>query len=139
QAEARALLDLCAGLNLNAVVFQVRPACDALYAPGLEPWSEFLTGDSGRPPSPLYDPLTFWIDEAHRRGLQLHAWFNPYRASHPKATATPAPEHIVNRRPDLVRSFGSYRWLDPGEPEVQAHTLAVVLDVVRRYAIDGAH
>jgi uncharacterized lipoprotein YddW (UPF0748 family) len=138
QAEATALLDQARALNLNAVVLQVRPSCDAFYPSRLEPWSEYLSGQSGRGPQPAYDPLAFWIDEAHRRGLELHAWFNPYRAALPSAGPLSAA-HIVKRRPDLVRAYGAYFWLDPGEPEVAEHTTSVVLDVVTRYDIDGVH
>lgn len=139
QAELRALLDRAAALGLNAVVFQVRPHGDALYDSPYEPWSEYLTGEQGRPPEPFYDPLAFAIEEAHRRGLELHAWFNPYRAHHPAARSTIAPDHIARRRPDLVREYGEYLWMDPGEPEVAEHSLRVVLDVVRRYDVDGVH
>lgn len=138
QGEALSILDAARALRLSAVILQVRPACDALYASTLEPWSPYLAGASGRPPSPYYDPLAFWVSEAHRRGLELHAWFNPYRAALPGQTDLD-PLHIVRRRPDLAPAYGDYRWLDPGEPEVQAHTLGVVLDVVRRYDIDGVH
>lgn len=138
RAELRRILDRAAALNLNAVILQVRPACDALYASPLEPWSPFLTGKMGRPPEPFYDPLEFAVREAHRRGLQLHAWFNPYRA-HTSASGTPSADHISRTRPGLVRSYNGMQWLDPGRPETLAHTRAVVLDVVRRYDIDGVH
>src|SRR5688500_18952100 len=80
QAELVAILDRMAQLRMNAVVFQVRPAADALYRSELEPWSEVLTGEMGRAPDPYYDPLAFAIAEAHKRGMELHAWINPYRA-----------------------------------------------------------
>ena len=82
KAEAIAILDSAAQIGLNAVVFQVRPQCDALYASRIEPWSYFLSGEQGKAPEPYYDPLAFWIAEAHARGMELHAWFNPYRAHH---------------------------------------------------------
>lgn len=139
QAELIAIMDRAAELRLNAVILQVRPAADALYASELEPWSEYLTGASGTPPSPAYDPLAFAVEEAHRRGLELHAWFNPYRARHPSAES-PVPEsHIARTRPELVWEYGTHLWMDPGEPDVQDRTAAVVLDVVRRYDIDGVH
>lgn len=133
------VLDRAAELRLNAVILQVRPAADALYASEIEPWSEYLTGESGLPPSPLYDPLAFAVAEAHRRGLELHAWFNPYRARHPSATSPVAEDHIARTRPDLAPAYGSHVWMNPGEPEVQDRTVEVVLDVVRRYDIDGVH
>lgn len=139
QAELIAILDRAQQLKLNAVIFQVRPACDALYRSDIEPWSEYLTGIQGRAPSPYYDPLEFAIKEAHKRGLELHAWFNPYRARHKNAKSPIAENHISKTRRDLVRDYGDYLWLDPGEREVQDYSTRVILDVVRRYDIDGVH
>ena len=139
KAELRAILDRAAGLNLNAVVLQVRPAADALYASRHEPWSEYLTGRMGQPPDPYYDPLQFAVREAHRRGLELHAWFNPFRARHESAESDPSSGHISETHPELVREYGDQLWLDPGEPAVRRHSLAVIRDVVRRYEIDGVH
>lgn len=129
-------LDLARELKLNAVVFQVRPMCDAVYASRIEPWSEFLTGAMGKPQD--FDPLQFVVEEAHKRGILVHAWFNPYRAYHPSAK-TVSDNHISKRRPDLVRRYGRYLWLDPSEPEVQDYSVSVVRDVVRRYDVDGVH
>ncbi len=139
KAELVALLDRAKALNLNAIVFQVRSACDALYASPLEPWSEYLTGQMGRAPDPPYDPLAFVIDEAHKRGLELHAWFNPFRARHASAKSEPSPDHVSRAHSDWVKTYGKQRWLDPGEPAVQDHDLKVILDVVRRYDVDGIH
>ncbi|MEK7685551.1 MAG: family 10 glycosylhydrolase [Verrucomicrobiota bacterium] len=139
QKELLAILDRAAQLKLNAIIFQVRPACDALYASKLEPWSEYLTGQMGRPPAPFYDPLAFAVTQAHERGLELHAWFNPFRARHPSGKSTVAANHISHSRPGLVRSYGRQLWLDPGEKDVQEHSLAVILDVARRYDVDGVH
>ena len=139
QAELVAILDKAAALNMNAIVLQVRPAADALYSSALEPWSEYLSGEMGRPPEPWYDPLQFAIDEAHKRGLELHAWFNPYRARHPSAKSQTASTHISNTRPDLVRAYGNYLWLDPGDSAVRRLTTDVIMDVVRRYDVDGIH
>lgn len=139
KTELIALLDGAARAGLNAVIFQVRPACDALYASKLEPWSEYLTGAMGKAPEPYYDPLAFAIEEAHQRGLELHAWFNPYRAHHASATSPISANHISKLRPELVRQYGRSLWLDPGEREVQEHSLKVVLDVVKRYDVDGVH
>lgn len=139
QAELLAILDRAVQLKLNAIVFQVRPACDAMYASRIEPWSEYLTGTMGRAPQPYYDPLAFAIAEAHKRGLELHAWFNPYRAR-VLGTGLPAsPDHISKRRPQLARQYGKYLWLDPGEKEVQDYSLSVIMDVVKRYDVDGIH
>jgi len=139
QAEAIAILDRAKALNLNAIVLQVRPSADAIYPSKLEPWSEYLTGQQGRPPQPYYDPLQFWITQAHARGIQLHAWFNPYRARNAGARGVLAREHISNTHPEAVKQYGKYLWMDPGEPASLQHTLDVVLDVVRRYDIDGVH
>ena len=133
------LLDRARASGLNAVIFQVRPAGDALYASELEPWSEFLTGQQGRAPSPWWDPLKFAVDEAHRRGLELHAWFNPYRARHPSSKGPLASRHVANRMASQVKTYGAHLWMDPGEPAIREHTLRVILDVVRRYDIDGVH
>jgi uncharacterized lipoprotein YddW (UPF0748 family) len=139
QAELLALLDKSAALRLNAVIFQVRPMADALYASPLEPWSEFLTGTAGQAPEPFYDPLALAVRAAHARGLELHAWFNPYRARHPSATGPIPSNHLVKTRPDLARPYGKHHWLNPTSKDVQDHSLAVILDVVRRYDIDGIH
>jgi len=138
-AEMRAILDRAAALNLNAIVLQVRPACDAIYPSAIEPWSEYLTGRQGQAPSPAYDPLATWIREAHKRGIELHAWFNPYRARHVGARSPDAPTHVTNTHPQIVRAFNKWAWLDPGEPLARQHTLSVIADVVRRYDIDGVH
>lgn len=135
--ELIAILDKCQSLNLNAIVMQVRPMCDALYESSLEPWSEYLTGVQGQ--SPGYDPLSFAIEESHKRNLEFHAWFNPYRAAGPTSKSATAKNHMVKARPDLAKKYGKHYWLNPTHPEVQKHSLAVVLDVVRRYDIDGVH
>ena len=137
--ELLAILDRAQASGLNAVVFQVRPAGDALYRSTLEPWSEYLTGRQGRAPFPRWDPLAFAVEEAHKRGMELHAWFNPYRARHPSAKGREAASHLSRVRPALVKRYGTHLWMDPGEPDVRAHTVRVILDVVRRYDIDAVH
>jgi uncharacterized lipoprotein YddW (UPF0748 family) len=139
QAEAIAILDRASALNLNAIVLQVRPSADAIYPSELEPWSEYLSGQQGKAPSPMYDPLKFWIDQAHARGLELHAWFNPYRARHATAKSANSRDHISMTKPQTVKTYGRYQWMDPGEAEASRHTLDVILDVVKRYDIDGVH
>lgn len=136
--EMVAILDAAQRVKLNALILQVRPAADALYESNLEPWSEYLTGQQGRAPSPYWDPLQFAVDEAHKRGLELHAWFNPYRAWHPSAKGQPAPTHI-SQTTKLAKTYGTYLWLDPGEKQVQDHSIEVMLDVVKRYDLDGIH
>jgi uncharacterized lipoprotein YddW (UPF0748 family) len=137
--ELIAIFDKCVELNLNAVIFQIRPAADAMYASKLEPWSEFLTGQMGKPPEPFYDPLEFAVEQAHNRGLQLHVWFNPYRVRLPGAKGEPSPDHSSVARNDIVRKYGEYLWFDPGEPAAVDHFIAVLTDVVERYDIDGVH
>ena len=139
QLEAVAILDRAKALNLNAIVLQVRPAADAIYPSSIEPWSEYLTGLQGLAPQPYYDPLHFWVTQAHLRGLELHAWFNPYRARQNGARSPAAPNHVSRTRPTAVKSYGKYLWMDPGEEAAVQQTLDVVLDVVRRYDIDGVH
>ena len=137
KVELLAILDKSAELKLNAVIFQVRPMADALYESKLEPWSEYLTGTLGKGPG--YDPLAFAVEEAHKRGLELHAWFNPYRARHPSAKSAAPDDHITKKRPDLAKPYGTHFWMNPTHPDVQDHSLAVILDVVKRYDIDGVH
>jgi len=136
KAELRALIEKAAELRLNAIFFQVRPACDAVYRSMHEPWTEFLDGEMGK--APAWDPLEFAIREAHARGIELHAWFNPYRAGFVSTKQVHA-KHIRKTHPKLVKPYGNYFWLDPGEAAVQNHTVKVILDVVRRYDIDGVH
>jgi uncharacterized lipoprotein YddW (UPF0748 family) len=139
QAELLAILDRAEALKLNVVVLQVRPACDALYKSSLEPWSEYLTGAMGKAPSPMWDPLAFAVAEAHARGLELHAWFNPFRARHNTGFSPISRDHISKTRPGLAKPYSASLWLDPGLPEVHDHSLKVILDVVKRYDVDGIH
>lgn len=139
QQEIREILDRCVELNLNQVVYQVRPACDALYQSDLEPWSEYLTGEQGKAPEPFYDPLTMWVEESHKRGIELHCWFNPYRARLLGKEKPTADNHISKTNPDVVKTYGNYQWMDPGEEFVQQRSLDVMIDVVKRYNIDGVH
>ena len=139
QAEARALLNTAKRLGLTAIIFQVRTSADAFYDSKLEPWSEYLTGTQGQAPSPFYDPLAFWIAEAHQRGIELHAWFNPFRARQSTARSAQAAGHVANSHPEWVKSYGDQLWIDPGEPAAADHTLEVFCDVVRRYDIDALH
>jgi uncharacterized lipoprotein YddW (UPF0748 family) len=136
QAELRRIMDRAAELKLTALLLQVRPASDAFYRSSREPWSAFLTGRQGG--SPGYDPLAFAITEAHRRGLELHAWFNPFRAA-VSASGSFAPGHVTQTHPDWIRRHGNQLWVDPGEPAAREYVLDVMLDVVRRYPLDGLH
>lgn len=138
QAEFITLLDRVQALNFNAVVLQVRPEGDALYASQLEPWSRWLTGTQGKAPEPLYDPLAFAIAQCHQRGIELHAWFNPYRARTSPQTVNVRP-HVAVTQPDVVYPWGNQLWMDPGARVIQDRTYEVIMDVVRRYDIDGVH
>ncbi|HTY36359.1 MAG TPA: family 10 glycosylhydrolase, partial [Bacteroidota bacterium] len=139
QSEAITILDSVVTLRLNAVVLQVRPQCDALYDSKYEPWSYYLTGKQGKAPDPYYDPLRFWVDEAHKRGIELHAWFNPYRAHHPQGGDV-TETSIVKTHPGLSKDVGGGTWwLNPTNRAVQDESFNVIMDVVRRYDIDGVH
>jgi uncharacterized lipoprotein YddW (UPF0748 family) len=137
--EMVALLDDAVRMNLNAIVLQVRPSCDAIYNSKLEPWTEFLTGTMGQAPEPYYDPLEFAVAEAHKRGIELHAWFNPYRTRSTGNTKPAADTHVSKTHPEIVKQYGDYHWMDPGEGAAFDHTMAVIRDVVERYDIDGVH
>jgi len=139
--EANAILDRLAELNMNAVIFQVRPHADAIYLSNLEPMSYYLTGKQGTALEGDFDPLAYWIKQAHSRGLQLHAWFNPYRVYHSPHSGPVSDQWIVKSRPELVvklRKEGFW-WVDPSLPEAREYTINVVMDVVDRYDIDGVH
>lgn len=137
--EAIGLLDFLQKHHFNAAILQVRPQCDALYKSDLEPWSYYLTGKQGQAPSPYYDPLEFWIEEAHNRGIELHVWLNPYRAHH-KDGKEISEHSIVKKRPELALYLKEgYWWLDPAQKGTQDHSTAVVMDLVNRYDIDGVH
>ena len=136
QGELRAILDQMARLNLNAMIFQVRPNGDALYKSGIEPWSPWLTGTMGR--SPGYDPLSYCISQAHARGIEVHAWFNPFRAS-PSASMPTSSGHVCRTHPSLICNFKTYKWMDPAKSFTRQRALSVILDVTRRYDVDGIH
>jgi uncharacterized lipoprotein YddW (UPF0748 family) len=138
RAELVSILDRAQAAHMNAVVFHVRPSADAVYRSSLEPWASMLTGTQGTDPG--YDPLAFAVEEAHARGLELHAWVNPFRAGNAADTATKlAATHVFRQRRDLVRVYGPQLWLDPGEPAVQDRSMAAIMDIVRRYDVDGVH
>lgn len=136
KAEAVALLDAAKSAGLNAVMLQVRPESDALYRSDIEPWSRYLTGTQGRDPG--YDPLAFFIAEAKKRGIEVHAWLNPYRAA-ANASQPRTANHISRRYPQYAYRIGNVLWMDPGAPEVRRHITAVVRDLLRRYDLAGVH
>jgi len=137
QAEYTRILDEAVKRRLNAVFVQVRPAGDAFYRSDLEPWSQFLTGKVGGDPG--WDPLPFLIAEAHKRGLEFHAWFNPYRAADDANLSALPANHPARRNPGWVVKYGGRAYYNPGLPEVREHVVKVVTDVVRRYDVDGVH
>lgn len=137
--EAIQLLDMLKNNNFNAVIFQVRPSSDALYDSPYEPWSYFLTGEIGKKPSPFYDPLEFWVEEAHKRGLELHVWLNPYRAHHTNGGEVTAQSMVHKASDYVVRLKNGMYWFDPADIRTQNHASRVVNDIVKRYDIDGVH
>jgi len=125
--------------GINAVFFQVRPAADAFYAKSTEPWSKWLNGQQGVAPNPAYDPLEFAITEAHKRGMELHAWFNPYRATNDNKYYALSPNHITNLKPEWFFTYGGQKLFNPGLPEVREYIIHIILNVVDNYDIDGVH
>ena len=139
KAEFKSLLAQCKKNGLNAVIVQIRPSADALYASPYENWSRYLSGKQGQPPSPYYDPLTFMVEECHKECIEFHAWFNPYRAL-VDATKNPnTKDHITWQHPEWFVNYGGKKYFDPGLPEVREYFTNVVLDVVKRYDIDAVH
>lgn len=137
--ELIAHLDLHKKNGMNAVIFQIRPATDAFYSSEYEPWSQWLTGEQGKGPNPMYDPLQFAIDECRKRGMELHAWMNPYRAVFNHEEAKTHENHITNTQPELFLTYGKHKYFNPGLPETRDYVCKIVGDVVRRYDIDAIH
>ena len=133
------LLDELKKDGINTVIFQIRTECDALYSSAYEPWSYYLTGSQGVPPMPYYDPLEFAVEEAHNRGMEIHAWFNPYRADRSIGSYPKALSHITNSHPEWVLNISTFKFLNPGLPEVRDYIQKIIGDVVSRYDIDGVH
>lgn len=135
QSQINAVLDTAKALNMNAVFVQMRTQCDALYSTTLAPWSKSLRGTMGVAPSPLYDPMQYWIAGAHQRGLEFHAWLNPYRAL--TGTGVGSSTHVTVTRPDLIITYNNAKYLDPGKVDSQTIFNNVVADIVTRYDVDG--
>ena len=133
------IFDKLKSAGINCVFFQVRTECDALYKSSYEPWSYWLTGQQGKPPDPFYDPLAFAIKEAHARGMELHAWLNPYRAVRDTADYTNSGNHISETHPEWILQFGDFKMLNPGIPAVTDYIAKIVADIVSRYDVDGIH
>ena len=132
------ILDQNRANGVNAIILQVRPTADAIYPSELEPWSRFLSGTQGVAPLPYYDPLEFWIVESHRRGMELHAWFNPYRISLSLKDSL-AENHTALEHPQWCFNYGGRQYFSPANPQVWDFVTRVVVDVVRRYDIDAVH
>src|SRR5687767_994564 len=139
KAEYIHLLDMHKRNGLNAVIVQVRPATDAFYPSQYEPWSEWLTGKQGKPPFPYYDPLQFMIEEAHKRGMEFHAWCNPYRAEFAIGKSSIAPDHITRVHPEWFVTYGTTRYFNPGNKEAQEYVVNIIRDIVNRYEVDAIH
>ncbi|HEX3768987.1 MAG TPA: family 10 glycosylhydrolase, partial [Puia sp.] len=160
KAEFIRQLDMHQRNGMNAVIVQVRPACDAFFPSDIEPWSQWLTGKQGKAPVPFYDPLEFMISETHKRGMEFHAWCNPYRAvfqighyttvvtKHGKhkrrktvwhAGSSISEDHISRKHPNWILNYGETGYLDPGNKEVQLYVNTVIRDMLTRYDIDAIH
>lgn len=139
QQEFITLIDQMKANGLNAVIVQIRPAADALYASPYENWSRYLSGKQGQPPMPYYDPLTFMVDECHKRCMEFHAWFNPYRALVEANKNLHTADHATYKHPEWFLKYGDKVYFDPGLPEVREYFTKIVLDVVKRYDIDAVH
>lgn len=133
------ILDMHKRNGMNAIVMQVRPSGDAFYPSPYEPWSQWLTGVQGRAPSPFYDPMAFMIAETHKRGMEFHAWLNPYRAEFRIGQSSIASDNMLRKRPDWYVTYGTQKIFDPSNKEVQNFVIDVVRDIVRRYDVDGIH
>ncbi|MGO2366352.1 MAG: glycoside hydrolase family 10 protein [Pseudoalteromonas sp.] len=137
--QAIKILDQLQKNNFNVVIFQVRPQADALYQSGTEPWSYYLTGEQGKAPDPFYDPLQFWIEQAHKRGLKLHAWFNPYRVHHPVGGVVSEQSMSKQMPDDVVQLKNGMHWFIPTNQSVINYSIATLMDLVKHYDIDGLH
>lgn len=136
QAELRRILDQMVSMRMNAMIFQVRPNADAVYRSGIEPASHWISGTMGK--SSGYDPLAYCIQQAHARGIEVHAWFNPFRAL-PSEGIQASSRHVTRTHPSVIRKFKTYNWMDPSSDFTQQRAMSVILDVVKRYDIDGVH
>lgn len=133
------LLELHKRNGMNAIIMQIRPASDAFYPSQYEPWSEYLTGKQGLPPTPYYDPLQFMIEETHKRGMEFHAWLNPYRAVFNVKKSSVSPTHITRIQPSWFVTYGDKKYFNPGIPEAQQFVTRIVKDLIIRYDLDGIH
>jgi uncharacterized lipoprotein YddW (UPF0748 family) len=139
KAEFIRLLNLHKQNGINAIIMQIRPATDAFYPSAYEPWSEWLSGVQGKPPTPYYDPLQFMINETHKRNMEFHAWCNPYRADFKIGTASIAASHITRMHPNWFLDYGDKKYFDPGNKKAQAFVEEVIRDITDRYDVDAIH
>lgn len=139
KAEFIRILDMHQRNGMNAVVVQVRPSGDAFYPSPYEPWSQWLTGTQGKAPAPYYDPLQFMIEEAHKRGMEFHAWCNPYRAVFNIRSSSIAPNHITKIHPEWFLTYGDKKYFDPANKAAQDFVVNVIRDIVKRYDVDAIH
>src|SRR5438270_8842144 len=143
KAELSSVLDAAKADGLNAVLLHVRTAADAFYPSQHAPWSRYLVGREGTGGSlgdyQGYDPVALAVAEAHARGLQLHVWFNPFRAMPPDNLGKPIAGHVTRTHPKWIRQYGKSTWIDPGIPEARRAVLDCIMDVVDRYDVDGVH
>ena len=139
KAEFIRQLELHKANGMNAMIVQVRPSADAFYPSKYEPWSQWLTGVQGRAPSPYYDPLKFMIEETHKRGMEFHAWCNPYRADFQIGKSSIAPNHITKTHPEWFLTYGDKKYFDPSNNDAQQFVVNVITDIVKRYDVDGVH
>lgn len=146
--EIKAIVAKAKDVGLNALIVQVRPVADAIYPSSIEPWSEFLSGEQDRPPScdevdinrcAAFDPLALWIREGKAKGIQIHAWINPFRAGHPSETGKRSARHVSQQQPQIVLPYGRLLWMNPAEPAAVSQTLRVVEDLLTRYELAGLH
>jgi uncharacterized lipoprotein YddW (UPF0748 family) len=137
--ELKETFDKLREAGINAVIFQIRTECDALYSSSFEPWSYWLTGEQGKAPEPFYDPLQLAVDEAHKRGMELHAWFNPYRAVKNVGDYVVSDFHVSKVNPEWILNFENYKMLDPGIPKVKEYIASIVEEVIKNYDVDGIH
>jgi len=138
QQEVIDILNMHEKLGMNVIILQVRPTADAFYPSAIEPWTRYLTGTPGQAPEPYYDPLQFWIQECHKRGMELHAWLNPYRVAlnHQQPLAG---NHIAFQNPEWILKYGNSLYFDPGLPQTREFAAQVVKDIVTRYDVDAIH
>lgn len=132
-------LDELKALGCNVAIVQIRPVADALYPSTIEPWCHYLTGRQGQPPFPYYDPLKFMIEETHKRNMEFHAWFNPFRALMDSRKNLNPHSHVTFQHSDWIINYDGKSLIDPGNPDARAYVIKVITDVVKRYDIDAVH